>query len=44
VIAVPEITSFKLNDITHDFIMVGCDGIFDRMSSEEIISEVWKPL
>ena len=44
VIATPEITSFKLIDTTHDFIMVGCDGIFDRMTSEEIIREVWKPL
>ncbi len=44
VIATPEITSFKLNENIHDFIMVGCDGIFDRMSSEDVIQEVWKPI
>ena len=44
VIATPEITSFKLIDGTHDFIMVGCDGIFDRMSTDEAVKEIWKPL
>ncbi len=44
VIATPEITSFKLNENTHDFILVGCDGIFDRMSSEDVINEIWKPI
>jgi protein phosphatase PTC2/3 len=24
--------------------MVGCDGIFDKMSTEDVIKEVWKPL
>jgi protein phosphatase 2C family protein 2/3 len=44
VIATPEITSYKLLENQHDFIMVGCDGIFDKMSTEEVIKEVWKPL
>jgi serine/threonine protein phosphatase PrpC len=25
----------------HDFIVVASDGIFDRMTSEEVISMVW---
>jgi serine/threonine protein phosphatase PrpC len=23
---------------------MGCDGIFDKMSTEEVISETWRPL
>jgi serine/threonine protein phosphatase PrpC len=28
----------------HDFIVVGCDGVFDKLSSEDVVKEVWKPL
>ena len=44
VIATPEINSFKLIENQHDFIMIGCDGIFDKMSTDDAIKEVWKPL
>jgi serine/threonine protein phosphatase PrpC len=38
VIAQPDIYSFKLADGgTHDFIAMGCDGIFDRLSSEDVV-------
>ena len=33
VIAVPEITSFKLSKANHDFLMIGCDGVFDVMET-----------
>ena len=33
VIAQPEIASFALQDDFHDFIVLGCDGIFDRMTN-----------
>lgn len=39
--AVPEIKSFKLDD-SLDFILLGCDGIFDRITSEEAIRIVWQ--
>lgn len=41
VVATPEITSFKLNSTDHDFIVLGCDGIFDKMSNENILECVW---
>ena len=41
VVATPEITSFKVNSIDHDFIVLGCDGIFDKMSNENIVECVW---
>jgi protein phosphatase PTC2/3 len=44
VIAVPEITHFKLQDTQHDFIIMGCDGIFDKLSTEDVVREVWLPL
>ena len=36
VIAEPEITYFTIDD-NIDFLMLGCDGIFDQLSNEEII-------
>lgn len=41
VIAVPEITSFKIENDVHDFIVIASDGIFDRLSTEEVTSLVW---
>jgi protein phosphatase PTC2/3 len=41
VIAVPDITTFKISQDQHDFIVIGSDGIFDRMTSEEVTSLVW---
>lgn len=37
VVAIPEISSFKLSDMTHDFIIICSDGVFDKMSTEEVI-------
>jgi protein phosphatase 2C family protein 2/3 len=41
VIAVPDITTMKIDREKHDFIVIASDGIYDRMSSEEVISLVW---
>mmetsp|Transcript_27172 Transcript_27172/g.26838 ORF Transcript_27172/g.26838 Transcript_27172/m.26838 type:complete len:114 (+) Transcript_27172:248-589(+) len=38
-IATPEIKSFKIKK-QHDFIVMGCDGIFDVMSSKDVVSTV----
>lgn len=35
-IAVPEIKSFEINS-EQDFIIIGCDGIFDRLTNREIV-------
>ncbi|CAK91754.1 unnamed protein product (macronuclear) [Paramecium tetraurelia] len=41
VIAEPEIKHIKIvND--HDFIVLGSDGIFDTMSSKDVITQIWK--
>lgn len=36
-IAEPEIVELKL-DSTHDFIVIGCDGIFDHMTNHEVVN------
>ncbi|MCQ2821190.1 MAG: protein phosphatase 2C domain-containing protein, partial [archaeon] len=40
VIAEPEITYFNIEDDI-DFLMLGCDGIFDQLSNEEIVDSAW---
>ena len=40
VIATPEIKSFKIGK-DHDFIIMGCDGIFDKLSNKEAVQCVW---
>jgi serine/threonine protein phosphatase PrpC len=39
-IAIPEIKAFRIKK-EHDFIVLGCDGIFDRIDNKEAISVVW---
>ena len=41
VIASPDIVSFKVEE-TYDFIVLGCDGIFDKLSSQQVISASWE--
>jgi len=36
----PEVFSFKISKKT-DFLLLGCDGVFDSLSNEEACSEVW---
>lgn len=36
VIATPDIQSFVLSD-TYDYIIMGCDGIFEKLTSKEVI-------
>jgi protein phosphatase 2C family protein 2/3 len=40
VIAIPEIKSFEISK-QHDFIFMGCDGIFDKMNNSDTIKAVW---
>ena len=39
-IAEPVITSFKLTDES-DFIIIGCDGIYDRLENMDIFNLIW---
>lgn len=40
VIADPDVTAFEIKD-NHDFIVIGCDGIFDKLSSKDAIHIAW---
>ena len=40
VISTPEIKSFRITK-DHDFIVIGCDGIFDKLSNKDTIQCVW---
>jgi len=39
-IAKPSITFFKINKKS-DFILIGCDGIFDSLENEKILKMIW---
>jgi serine/threonine protein phosphatase PrpC len=41
VVGEPDIFEVKLND-NDDFLMLGCDGIFDELSNEEIVQFIWR--
>lgn len=40
VIAEPDITSFKIKN-TYDFLILACDGVFDKLSNKEVIHTAW---
>lgn len=37
----PEIQQFSIKK-EHDFIVLGCDGIFDKMDNNDSVGCVWK--
>ena len=41
IICEPDIFTFDLKNNNIDFFIMGCDGIFDQMSNEEIIDCAW---
>jgi len=41
VIATPDITCFKVED-NYDFIILGCDGIFDKLSNQKVFKACWE--
>lgn len=42
--AVPEISQFSIKDDNHDFIVLGCDGIFDRLNSINVVDAAWSAM
>ena len=40
IVCEPDITSFKIQD-NFDFIMIGCDGIFERLNNRDCIDVIW---
>ena len=43
VIPIPDVRSFEIAENT-DFLMIGCDGIFDVLSNEEVNDCVWRTI
>lgn len=39
--AQPEIKQIKIND-EYDFVLLGCDGIFDKLNDTQVIKAVWE--
>ncbi len=39
-ISKPEITKYRLKNST-DFLFLGCDGIFDKLSSKQLGKTIW---
>ena len=39
--AKPEISQFTIQPDYHDFIVMGCDGIFDKIENEGILDVIW---
>ena len=42
IIPLPDVFSFDLEKIDIDFIVLGCDGIYDQLSNEEILDSGWE--
>lgn len=42
--AEPEISQFTIDENVNDFIVLGCDGIFDRLSSINVIDSSWSAM
>lgn len=40
IVCEPEIRCLKIEP-NFDFIMIGCDGIFDRLNNRDVVSTVW---
>lgn len=41
VIATPDIKCFKIED-NYDFIVLGCDGIFDKLDNLQVAQAAWE--
>ena len=44
VISTPDIVSFRFDERKNDFIVLGSDGIFDKLDNEEIVKGIWSTL
>jgi len=42
VIAEPDICKFKIDPSKHDFVILGCDGIFDKLDDKDCVHTVWQ--
>ena len=44
VISTPDIVSFRFDESKNDFIVLGSDGIFDKLENEELAKAIWSTL
>ena len=44
IISTPEITKFTLNENVNDSIVMGSDGIYDKLDNEDIVQSIWSTL
>ena len=42
VVADPDVTAFRIDRNKHDFIVIGCDGIFDKLENRDCVHLVWQ--
>ena len=42
VVADPDVVAFKIDRSKHDFIVIGCDGIFDKLENRDSIHLPWQ--
>lgn len=38
----PDFYKYKLDNKRIDFILIGCDGMFDVMSNQELVKLIWR--
>jgi len=38
----PDISYFKIDKNKHDFLALGCDGIFDKLDDKDLVHTVWQ--
>lgn len=43
IIPEPEITVFRINS-SHDFVILGCDGIYDKLTNEDLICNAYQTI
>ena len=42
VISDPDISFFKIDYNNHDFVVLGCDGIFDKLEDRDVVHTIWQ--
>ena len=40
IVCEPDIKCFRIQD-NFDFIMIGCDGIFERLNNRDCVDDIW---
>lgn len=40
----PEIAQFSIDENAHDFIILACDGVYDRLTSVDVVDSAWSAM